>query len=321
MSLLRSIDRLIQNYEPVKLFFLSQQASTDTQRLLTSFFNNKEGLCIFYFLQNVLFEIQKAELQLQRLYATVVDLHFIITNIINKLQEKLSDRYYGNNTGLILNQLKEIDATKSEDLMKAFDLFINQVVDYIKSYFNDNIQFYEKLSFFSAHSFNFLTWKNVIDVADIIHIDNLDIDQLYSEFCDIKCLYDNLKKKNVKLSDQVKSYISNKTNEFYTSNTCNQNVAYEDSNDKEILSSSDKKDEDFIRSDELWAYLLNINPNAAPNLTQMICYIFSMPCSNSFVEFIFINMKHCCNDYCNRMDIELIGSELKIRMNSNYSCG
>jgi hypothetical protein len=51
----------------------------------------------------------------------------------------------------------------------------------------------------------------------------------------------------------------------------------------------------------------------------MICYVFSMPCSNSYVESIFSHMKHVWSDYRNRMDMKLVGAELKIRMNANHS--
>ncbi|CAF4455341.1 unnamed protein product, partial [Rotaria sp. Silwood2] len=210
LSLLRSIQRLLDKFEPVKLYFLCEQTSTNIQGLLKSFFDNGEGLCILHFLQNVLFEIHKAELQLQRSYTTIVDLYYITINLINKLRQKQSDKYY--------------------------------------------------------------------DVADVIHIDDLDKDQLNSEFCDIKCLYDSLRKKNIKLCDQMKSYVSSKTNDFYALNITDQHVAYDECDDEEIISLSDKKDKDFIRSDELWAYLLNINPNATTNFKNLICYIFSILC-------------------------------------------
>ncbi len=84
MSLFQSIERLLEQYEPVKLFFLSQGTSTKELKLLNPFFANNEGRYVLYFLQNVLCEIQKAELQLQRSYTTIVDLNFIITNLINK---------------------------------------------------------------------------------------------------------------------------------------------------------------------------------------------------------------------------------------------
>ncbi len=318
MSLLRSIERLLENFEPLKLFFLNEPISTNVQQLLRSFFDNDEGLCVLHFLQNVLFEIQKAELQLQRSYSTAVDLYFIITNLIKKLRQKLFDKYYGNNTRLVLNHLKEIDETKSEELMKAFDLFVNKTIEYIKSYFDTDIDFYEKLSFFNAQSLDLLTWKNVIDVADMIHIHDLDKDQLYSEFCDIKSLYDYVRKKNIKLSDQVKSYISTKTNDFPASNIDHPSIELDDN--EQVISTSINEGEDLIRSDQLWAYLLNINPNTRPNFKKLICYIFSIPCSNSYVETIFSHMKHVWSDYRNRMEIELVSAELKVRMNGNYSC-
>ncbi|CAF4853067.1 unnamed protein product [Rotaria sp. Silwood1] len=265
LSLLRSIQRLLETFEPVKLFFLTQETPSNVLRLLKFFFDNDEGLCILHFLQNVLSDIQQAELQLQRSYTTAVVLYFIITSLINKLRQKLSDKYYGNNTRLVSNDITKIDPIRSEEIMKAFDVFINTVIGYIESYFNYDSEFYEKLSFFNSQSFNLLTWKNVIDVVDLIHIDDLDIDQLYSEFCDIKCLYDNLKKKSINLSDQVKSYISSKTNGFSTTRINHQNVVYDDNDDEEIISLSNKQTEDFIRSDQLWAYLLNINPYSKPN--------------------------------------------------------
>ncbi len=175
---------------------------------------------------------------------------------------------------MVLNHLKELDETKSEQLMKIFDLFLNTVIEYIKSYFDDDSEFYEKLSFFSAQSIDFLTWKNVIDVADAVHIHDLDEDQLYSEFCDIKCLYDNLKKKNIKLSDQVKSYISSKTIDFSASEINHQNVTVAHNDHEDVILLSNKQDENFIRSDHLWAYILNINSNSTPNLKKNILYLF-----------------------------------------------
>lgn len=321
LSLLRSIERLLENFEPVKLYFMNQPTSTNTQKFIQSFFGTDEGLCVLNFLQNVLSDVQRAELQLQRSYTTIVDLHFIITNLINKLHQKLFDKYYGNNTRLLMKQLKNIDETKSEEFIQAFESFINSVIDYIKSYFNVDSEFYEKLSFFNIQSIHFLTWENIVDVADALYIDDLDRDQLYSEFCDIKCLYETLKKKNINLSEQIKSYISSKTNDFSMSMKINhQSVLCESDDDTETISLSNKQDDDSIRSDQLWAYLLNVNPSPTPNMKKIISYIFSIPCSNSYVETIFSHMKHLWSDYRNRMDIELVSAELKIRMNGNYSC-
>ncbi len=49
-------------------------------------------------------------------------------------------------------------------------------------------------------------------------------------------------------------------------------------------------------------------------------YVFSIPCSNAFVESISSNMNRLWSDYRNRMDIELVEAELKIRKNSSILC-
>ncbi|CAF5214549.1 unnamed protein product, partial [Rotaria magnacalcarata] len=57
-------------------------AAADNTQPLTSFFNNPDGLCTLNFLENVLGDIQQAELNLQRTWTTAVDLYRIITNLI-----------------------------------------------------------------------------------------------------------------------------------------------------------------------------------------------------------------------------------------------
>lgn len=101
-----------------------------------------------------------------------------------------------------------------------------------------------------------------------------------------------MRKKNIKLSDQVKSCISSKTNDFRTLNISDKNVVHNDSDNEEIISLTNKQDDDFLRSDQLWAYLLNINPNSTPNFQKIVAYIFSIPCSNFYMESIFSHMKH-----------------------------
>ncbi|CAF1552913.1 unnamed protein product, partial [Adineta ricciae] len=281
LSLLRSIERLLDQYEPVKLFFLNEGTSTKVQQLLNSFFSNDESQCTLYFLQNVLFEIQKAELQLQRSYTTAVDLYSIVTKLIDKLQQKLCDKYYGHNTQLLLDRLKETNEIKTEELIKSFDAFVQSVIDYIKSYFDDHSELYKKLSFFNVQSFQFLTWRNVQDVVNLIHVNDLDRDQLYSEFNDIKCLYNDLNKKSIKLNDQIKSYILNQRMNSFTSKINDYIVVCDEDdaeNNEETISSPNNREENLIRSDHLWAYLLNINPSGTPNLKKVICYIFSIPC-------------------------------------------
>ncbi|CAF4370412.1 unnamed protein product, partial [Rotaria magnacalcarata] len=89
---------------------------------------------------------------------------------------------------------------------------------------------------------------------------------------------------------------------------------------KDDLLNKDQDSKEHIQSDQLWAYLLNIRPNTTPNMKLIISYVFSIPCSNAYVESIFSHMNHLWSDYRNRMDIELVAAELKIRKNADIPC-
>ncbi|CAM4985301.1 unnamed protein product, partial [Rotaria socialis] len=298
-------------------------ATMKNQQLLKSFFDSLDGLCVLNFLQNILNEIQRADLQLQRTYTTAIDLHRIIDGLIRKLQQRLRDKYFGNRTHEILRQLQEIDANKAEEFKESFELFIKTVIEYIKSYYDDSTrQFYEKLSFFSYQSLEFLAWERLIDVVNLIKVNDLNKDELYSEYCELRVLYDNLIKKDVKLSDQIKLYISSKKDYDLISTIDRSDSVHdndEDDDDIALVHKNQQYDE-HVRSDHFWSYLLNINPKSTPNMKKSICYIFSIPCTNAYVETIFSHIKHAWSDYRNHMDIELVDAELKIRVNSDYPC-
>ncbi|CAF4448236.1 unnamed protein product, partial [Rotaria magnacalcarata] len=70
-------------------------AAAGNTQLLTSFFTNPDGLCALNFLENVLVNIQQAELNLQRTWTIAVDLYRIITNLMKKLEQRLNDKYFG----------------------------------------------------------------------------------------------------------------------------------------------------------------------------------------------------------------------------------
>ena len=110
-----------------------------------------------------------------------------------------------------------------------------------------------------------LTWDKITTVADMIHVNDLDKDQLHSEFCDIKPLYDYVKRKNVKLVDQVRSHILTKTNDIPAFNINHPRIELDYN---EQVSSMSNEAEELIRSHQLCAYLLNIRPDTTPNFKK-----------------------------------------------------
>ena len=55
-------------------------------------------------------------------------------------------------------------------------------------------------------------------------------------------------------------------------------------------------------------------------MKKLICFLYSIPASNAYVEGVFSEMKHLVNDYRNRMSLNSITAELQIRRNTSLSC-
>ncbi|CAF3838381.1 unnamed protein product [Rotaria magnacalcarata] len=108
---------------------------------------------------------------------------------MKKLEQRLNDKYFGSKTCSIFNQFKHVDQNKVEELQQSFELFIKAVIEYINSCFEPEQKFYETLS--------------VLD-------NGLDVDEVYNEYCEIKFMFDNMKKSNVNINEQIQSYIASK---------------------------------------------------------------------------------------------------------------
>lgn len=112
------------------------------------------------------------------------------------------------------------------------------------------------------------------------------------------------------------------TNETDLCNHCDfeDNLNDDDANDDEPDSkiSKHRKTNKSTRPDHLWAFLLD--GEHAPNLLKLVEFVFAIPASNSFCESIFSHMKFLWNNNRNKMKCDLVGAELKIKMNTHLTC-
>ncbi|CAM4974346.1 unnamed protein product [Rotaria socialis] len=314
LSLLRSIERLIGVHPIVKSYFLNLQS----------------GECTLFFLANILPEVQNANLLLQRNYTTGVSIHGIITNLLRKLQNRLKDDFFGYKVDELFENcpIKQVG-----DLKQSFRLFIRSVIDYIEKYYNNYKSFYRSISIFDELDIEKVEWKFIQQCSTFVANQTIDLDDLYNDFTHIKSKYIDLKERFGGITTQVQSFIvSNLGQSKYNgaavknrTNLCNDcdlkdNLDDSDTNDDkpdaEIY--KDKKTNKSIRPDHLWAYLLD--GEHVPNLRKLIEFVFAIPASNSFCESVFSHMNFLWNNNRNKMKHDLVGAELKIKMNTHLTC-
>ncbi|CAM4974443.1 unnamed protein product [Rotaria socialis] len=176
-------------------------------------------------------------------------------------------------------------------------------------------------------------WKFIQQCSTFVANQTIDLDDLYNDFTHIKSKYIDLKERFGGITTQVQSFIvSNLGQSKYNgaavknrTNLCNDcdlkdNLDDSDTNDDkpdaEIY--KDKKTNKSIRPDHLWAYLLD--GEHVPNLRKLIEFVFAIPASNSFCESVFSHMNFLWNNNRNKMKHDLVGAELKIKMNTHLTC-
>ncbi|CAF1396996.1 unnamed protein product [Rotaria sp. Silwood1] len=297
-------ERLVHVWLPIKKYFLEQHDNCPLE--LKKFFELDEATCILSFLQHVLFELHKKNLELQRNYTTAVDLFRIITSIKTKLQERIDSEFFG---AACRYKLMRLPIDTQNRLKSSFIKFLSAIIAYIDSYFDKNITFYQTISYFGQENIEGLTWHQVIQCVEMIKLKSLDEDRLFDEFTNVKSVFKTLLDQPVSLFDQVQAFIR-KQNDISKINNC---VDEKEDDDDDHLTTNK-----IVRSDQLWMFLFSITES--PNFKKLICFLYSLPCSNAFVESVFSQMKHLLNDRRKRMTNELVSAELKIRFNSTLSC-
>ncbi|CAF2199460.1 unnamed protein product [Rotaria magnacalcarata] len=307
LSLLQSIERLIAVNPVIKSYFLNLE-NNEYPDLLLKFFTSNKGECSLYFLANVLPEVQAANLSLEREYTTGVNLHNIITSLIRKLNNRLQDDFWLS--------------------------FIRSVISYIEKYYNNNAPFYESISIFNEINIDKIEWKNIQHCSSYISDEMLDINGLYNDFNNIKSKYIELKEKYGGINQQIKLFLSSnlgvsKQNEARVNDGDGQSQSLcdecedihdfnSDDDEHDAKYHKNQKENHSVRVDHLWAYLLH--GENVPNLKKLVQFVFSIPASNAFCETIFIYMKYLWNDSRNRMNHDLVEAELKIKMNTHFTC-
>ncbi|CAM4751259.1 unnamed protein product [Rotaria magnacalcarata] len=308
LSLYSSIERLLLVYKPVKNYF-TDQLNKEIPKELEKHFQSEETLCVLPFL-HVLFEIQKTNLELQKECITAIDLYRIITSLQYKLKQRLDTGFFGIHCRQILNR---IPSDTSIELQASFERFISTFLEYVDKYFSQNVAILEAIGHFGNEIEN-LTWNHIQKCIELTKIKGFNEDNLFNEFTELKLTFEIIKKKQVPLFDQIQFFLSNEQ-EKDTNTSLPMTIRQNE------MSEVDEEDQTkVIRSHQLWVMLFAVNETPTLNMKKLICFLYSIPASNAYVECVFSDMKHLLNDSRNRISFESIAAELQIRRNGSISC-
>ncbi|CAF2823934.1 unnamed protein product [Rotaria sp. Silwood2] len=158
-----------------------------------------------------------------------------------------------------------------------------------------------------------ITFDQIERCVAILHIE-LNHDKLFDEMIHIQSTFKEIVSYRESLSDQIQKYIGNRNfNEV-------EETAEEERFFHKTTTSNHQHNHRRIRPDQLWAYLISRATTNLQEITKLISFVYSIPCSNAFTEGVFNPMKQAWIPSRNLMSVETIAAELQIRLNGQMKC-
>jgi hypothetical protein len=299
---------LLKVYEPLSGYFCDIDETNEDARtcppIIKEFFSSDVAKCTLYFLHNVLLDIQTKNLELQRYYISIANLHRIITTLLKKLNDRLDQNYFGHNTRLLLNSMSN---DKQEQVKSSFRNYLSSIINYINKYYIEHAPLAETLSifgiFFMARhkiknslflgltEINQITFDQIEKCLVILNLE-LDSDKLFEEIISLQATFKEVNSYREPLFVQIEKYVAD---HGFEEQIIDEKLIGPD-NEEEFLHKTTTQDNQDnyhkIRPDQLWAYLIKKTSTSCEQMTKLISYVYSIPCSNAFTEGVFSHMKH-----------------------------
>ena len=167
-------------------------------------FESEETLCVLMFLHHTLFEIQKANLDLQKEATTAVDLQRIISTLRYKLEQRMANSFFRIHCCRLLSRMSPASA---DELKISFTKFIQQFLVHIDKYFSKNAILLEVIGRL-GNGIEDLSWKDVQECIEVTKIRGLHEDNLFNELTELKITFKSIKMKETSIADQIRHFLS-----------------------------------------------------------------------------------------------------------------
>ena len=161
-----------------------------------------------------------------------------------------------------------------------------------------------------------ITFDQIERCVDILNL-HLDHDKLFEEMITLQSTFKEIVSFRESLFVQIQRYVGD---DGCDSDEIEEREEEEEQFFHKTTTSKHTDHHHRIRSDQLWAYLISRTATKCPELTKLVAFVYSIPCTNAFAEGVFSHMKHAWTPSRNSMSIKTIAAELQIRLNCQMKC-
>ena len=181
LSLLPAIDRLLLCWPALKSYFISQGEDNVADIIWTGF-SCEESLnilphCILNFVHNVLNIFEEATKRLKSNATTATEVHGIMVNVEEKLQQRWADKFYGNNATELLKSV-QVNFSDRQKFTQEVDQFFQRSLSYLHKRYDYEQLFFKEIAPLALD--NEIKWPSLLSLVERVGI-SIDCDKLYEE--------------------------------------------------------------------------------------------------------------------------------------------
>lgn len=188
LSLAPAIDRLIRNWPALMTYFISEKNNIPKplKRLLfltedssVQSLQENEVTIALHFISNVSVPFEAASKKFQNEETTATELYDVMLKLINQLESRQTDKFYGSFATKALNKLSDdIRLAMANDL----NAFLETAINYCKKWFD----FSEENPFYYLRAISLnqeVSFESLTRLVDLLHLEEyIDVDNMYEEF-------------------------------------------------------------------------------------------------------------------------------------------
>ncbi|CAF1487423.1 unnamed protein product [Adineta ricciae] len=131
---------------------------------------------------------------------------------MHKLHSRLKRKYFGQNTGDLLDS---VGLRAKQKLLDSFTAYIQNIIGYANKYYDEHRSLCESVSVLGIVDLDQITFNKIVTCVNALKI-KVDLDMLFDELIILQSIYKDLKQYRETIFEQVRVFINPKLTEEIT---------------------------------------------------------------------------------------------------------
>ena len=161
--------------------------------------------CTLYFVHNVMTVFDEAVKRLESNATTSTEVHGIMIDVKDKLQQRHNDKFYGSAAAKLLRS-DDVSANDRHKFELEAEHFLTRCLTYLNKWYDYEHSFFKGIALLSLN--DDIEWSELLSLVENLGSLGIDCDKLYEEFCILRKCQPDIVKSAANVADRWVKFFS-----------------------------------------------------------------------------------------------------------------